>query len=281
MKRFAKLAATILIPAGLVGGYLATGFYLIPVWLQHELPALIFKKTGLHASLAEAEFNPLTLKLQLHQFALQQNETTPLFHFEDLDVQVNLHESLMSKNVIIDNITLNQPFLQLVKQKEGALNIDALFKSDSPPTDKNNVVFPLTIKNITLAQGHLVWQDGLIHEEMTQIDFALTHFNTQDSTPAPFNLNAVWQNGGEVNLSGEFNFAQSVSTGKLTLTHLPLSHLLTFFSPQIKSSGNGELSANYHITFAEKTPLIIIEAGTISFDDLDFQDKNERQITLQ
>ncbi len=283
MKRFAKLAVTILIPTGLVGGYLATGFYLIPAWLQHELPALIFKKTGLQAGLAKAEFNPITLKLQLHQFALQQNEATPLFRFEDLDIQVNLHESLMSKSVVVENITLNHPFLQLIKQKDGALNIDALFKSDSPPTDKNSETFPLTIKNIALTQGHFVWQDDSTHEEITPFNFTLTNFNTQDSIPAQFNLNAMWQNGGEVNLSGNFQFSQLASTGKFTLQHVSLSHLLTLILPQTKfnTSGDGELSATYHVAFGEKTPLIVIENGVIAFNNLTFQDKSVRQITLQ
>ena len=63
MIKLPKFVRVALIPVGLVGGYLATSTYLLPIWLQHKIPALISEDTPFNASLAHVNFNPLTLQL--------------------------------------------------------------------------------------------------------------------------------------------------------------------------------------------------------------------------
>ena len=173
MKKIAKIAVAMLIPVGLVGGYLATGFYILPVWLQRHLPALIKNETGLEANLSSITFNPLTLELQLTQFEIPQ-----MIRFEALDVQLNLRESLATKSLVVETITLNKPFFNLEKHKDGSLNIDALSpKSDAPPSENSGDIFPLTIKNAMLSQGQFIFQDGDINEAITPLNFTLTNFN--------------------------------------------------------------------------------------------------------
>ncbi len=273
MKRIAKIVVAVLIPVGVVGGYLATGFYILPAWLQHNLPALIKKETGLDANLSKATFNPLTFQLELTQF-----EIPKMARFETLVIQILWRESLVTKSLVIENITLDKPVFELEKQKNGALNIDALLpKSDTPPSE-NNAVFPVTIKNFVLTQGQFTFQNDKINEQITPINFTLTHFSTTDSTPAKFDLNASFKNGGTLNLSGDFQFSKLTSTGKITFQHLDLAHLLSLIPEnKIKLTGDGELSANYHVAFNEKTPLIQIENSAISLTNLSYQNK----ITLQ
>ncbi len=274
MKRIAKIAVTILIPIGLVGGYLATGFYILPVWLKHSLPAIIKKETNLDANIHEVKFNPLTLELHLKQFELQK-----ILRFEDLDIQINLHESFNTKTFVVENVTLNKPIFELEKQKNGALNIDALLpKTDTAKTEKNDYIFPITIKNFIVSQGGFSFQDGNIHEEITPINLTLTNFSTTNSIPAKLDLMANWQNGGELNLSGEFQFSNLASTGKGTFQKCDLAHLLSLIPEnKIKLTGDGDLSATFNIKFNKKIPLVQIENGAISLTNLSYQNK----ITLQ
>lgn len=112
MKRIAKIAVTILIPIGLVGGYLATGFYILPTWLQHNLPALIKKETNLDTNTHEVKFNPLTLELHLKQFELQK-----MLRFEDLDIQINLRESFNTKTLVVEKSRSISLFLNSKNKK--------------------------------------------------------------------------------------------------------------------------------------------------------------------
>ncbi len=274
MKRIAKIAITILIPIGLVGGYLATGFYILPTWLQHNLPTLIKKETNLEANVHEITFNPLTFQLHLKQFQLQK-----MLHFEDLDIQINSRESFNNKTLVVENITFNKPIFELEKQKNGALNIDALLpKTDTAKTEKNDYIFPITIKNFIVSQGGFSFKDGNIHEEITPINLTLTNFSTTNSIPAKLDLTANWQNGGELNLSGDFQFSNLTSTGKITFQKLNLAHLLSLIPKNnIKLMGEGNFSANYHVEFNKKMPLIQIENGVIELTNLSYQNK----ITLQ
>ena len=274
MKRIAKIAVTILIPIGLVGGYLATGFYILPTWLQHNLPALIKKETNLEANVHEITFNPLTFQLHLKQFELQK-----MLRFEDLDIQINLRESFNTKTLVVEKIALNKPIFGLEKQKNGALNIDALLpKTDTAKTEKSSDLFPLTIKTFTLTEGQLSFQDGEIHEEITPLNFSLTNFSTTDLKPASLIFSANVKNGGELNLSGDFQLSNLTSTGKITFQKCDLAHLLSLIPEnKIKLTGNGDLSATFSIKFNKKMPLIQIENGVIALTNLSYQNK----ITLQ
>ena len=87
-------------------------------------------------------------------------------------------------------------------------------------------------------------------------------------------MNANFENGGELNLSGDFQFSKQASNGKITFQKLQLAHLLSFIPEnKIKLTGDGELSADFHVAFNEKLPLIHIQNGTISFLNLTYQDK--------
>ena len=278
MKRIAKIAVAVLIPAGLVGGYFATSFYLFPAWLQRELPAFIAKETGLRSSLNAVNFNPLTLQLQLKKFELEK-----ILRFEELDIQLNWRESLTTKSLIIEKITLNKPFFELEKQQNGALNIDALLpKSDAPKTEKSGDLFPLTMKNFTLSDGQISFQNGAQTEKITPLNFTLTNFSTQNAPPAKFDLTANWQQGGDLHLSGDFQFLTLKSNGKITFQSVNLAHLLSLMPEnKFKVAGKGELSANYRMALNEKTPLIQIENGAIALNDLSYKNKAAQQITLK
>ena len=278
MKRIVKIAVAVLIPAGLVGGYFATSFYLFPAWLQRELPIFIAKETGLKSSLGAVNFNPLTLQLQLKQFELQK-----ILRFDELDIQLNWRESLTTKSLIIEKITLHKPFFELEKQKNGALNIDALLpKSDASKTEKSGDLFPLTMKNFTLSDGQISFQNGAQSEKITPLNFTLTNFSTQNASPAKFDLTANWQQGGDVNLTGDFQFSTLKSNGKITFQSVNLAHLLSLMPEnKFKVAGKGELSANYRIALNEKTPLIQIENGAMALNDLSYKNKAAQQITLQ
>lgn len=269
MKRIAKITAAVLIPTGLVGGYLVTGFYIFPAWLQHNLPAIIKTKTNLDANLSTAKFNPLTFQLELKQFEIAQ-----LLRFDALKLEINLHQSLTSKSLVIEKIAFEKPFFKLEKHQDGSLNITSLLaKIDSPPAE-NNTIFPLTIKNVTLSLGQFLFQDGKVESNITPLNLTLSNFSTINSTPAKFELHANNENGGVLDLNGDFQFAASTVNGNISLKNLNLSPFASFIpNNKNKFTGEAELMANYHVEFGGKTPLMKIENGVISLTNLTYQDQ--------
>lgn len=278
MKPLTKITISVLIPTScLIGGYFAAGFYILPMWLQHNLPELLKNETGLEANLSSAKFNPLTFQLELSQF-----EIPKMARFEKLTLQLNLQESLKKQTLVVENITLEKPFFALEKNKNGALNTDVFLPKSDAKTSENNAIFPLLIKNVVVSQGHFSFHDGKINEHFTPLNLRLSNFSTTASTPAKFELNALWQNGGEINLSGDFYFSKSTVNGKITVQKIQLPHLLSLIPEnKIKLTGNGELSTTVHIEFAEKTPLIQIENGAISFTNLTYEKLKLEKITLE
>lgn len=278
MKRVTKIALAVLIPTGLAGGYLGAGFYLVPYWLKHQLPVLIKKKAGAEIRLNAAKFNPLTFQLQLQEFELPK-----ILNFQTLDVQLNLRDSLANQTLIIENITLEKPVFPLQKNADGSLNVTTLIPKSKPEKTEKPQIFPVTIKNFTLLQGQFSFQDRKMNAQISPLNFTLTNFSTVEKTPAKFNLTALWQNGGDVTLNGEFLFSTLATNGNLTFKQFSLPNLLALLPEnKIALTGNGELVLDYRVEFKEKLPQIQIENGSLSLTNLTYQDKIKlEKITLE
>ncbi|MDD5215712.1 MAG: DUF748 domain-containing protein [Methylococcales bacterium] len=267
MKKIAKIAAAVLIPTGLVGGYLVTGFYIFPAWLQHNLPAIIKTETNLDANLGSAKFNPLTFQLELKQF-----EITQLLRFDTLNLDINLHQSLASQSLIIEKLALEKPFFKLEKRQNGSLNISALLDKFDSQLTESSTTFPITIKSSTLSQGQFLFQDGKFEQHVTPLNLTLSNFSTTNSTPAKFDLHANSESGGELNSNGDFQFVASTVTGNISLKNFNLSPFASLIPDnENKFTGEAELTANYHIAFGEKTPHFVFENGAMSLTNLSYQ----------
>ena len=131
MIKLPKFVRIALIPVGLVSGYWVTSSYLFPIWLQQKIPALISEDTLFNATLAHVNFNPLTLQLALHQFALTQNQS-PVFELESFTLQVDFLESISTQSLVIENIELLKPFVQLNPTKENKQTNDKPFSVVAP-----------------------------------------------------------------------------------------------------------------------------------------------------
>lgn len=278
MKRITKIALSMLIPTGLVGAYLGTGFYLVPYWLKQYLPELIKNETGLQSSLNAANFNPISFDLTLQGF-----EITKLSRFEKLDLQFNLHESIATKILIIDHIIFETPVFNLEKNKDGTFNVATLIPKSQTPTDEKPQIFPVTIKNFTLSQGQFSFQDGKMNVQITPLNFTLSNFSTIEKTPAKFDLTALWKNGGDVKLNGEFLYSTLATTGHLTFKQFSLLNLLKLIPEnKLELTGNGELVLDYQIEFKENVPQIQIDNGALSLTNFTYQDKIKlKQIELK
>lgn len=272
MKRVTKIALAVLIPTSLVGGYLSAGFYVLPYWLKKHLPELIKNETGLQASLNSASFNPLSFKLTVQGF-----EISKLSRFEKLDLQLNLHESIATKTLVIDHIIFETPVFNLEKNQDGTLNITSLF-SNSKPEQTETQIFPLIIKSFTVSQGQFSFQDGKISEQISPLNLTITNFGTVETTPAKFNLTTLWQNVGDVTLNGEFLFSTLVTKGTASFKQVSLPNLLKLIpQTQIELTGNGELFLNFQFEMKEDLPKFEITNGALSLTDLTYQ----KQLKLQ
>jgi len=276
MKRVTKIVLTVLIPTSLVGAYLGAGFYLVPNWLKQHLPELIKNETGLQTSLSTAAFNPLSFDLALHDF-----EVDKLLQFEKLDMQLNFYESLATKTLVIDHILFEKPVFNLKKNSDGSFNTDVFATKKDASEPENTAIFPVTVKNFMLSQGHFLFQDDKISTQITPLNLTITNFSVVDTTPAKFNLTALWQNGGEVALNGEFLFSTLTTKGNLTFKNFSLPDLLVFLPEnKIELKGNGELVLDYHFEFKDNSSIIKVENGALSLTDLTYQQLKLQKFTL-
>jgi hypothetical protein len=264
-----KFVRVALIPVGLVSVYISTSTYLFPIWLQQKIPALISEDTPFNATLGHVNFNPLALQLELHQFALTQNQS-PVFEFESFTVQIDFLESVSTRSLVVENIELLKPFLPFNPIKEKEQTNDKPFSVDNIAASP----IPFLIKHFTLSGGHITAKNGQI--DLTPINISLTHVSSKNDTPALFRLSATNKQAGEFISEGEFYLTPLRSTGKITLSNLPLSTLLPFCSEKgtLTFSGIANLAMNFRVAIHEKSAAFFIEDAHLVLDNIVYQDKN-------
>ncbi|HCT99919.1 MAG TPA: membrane biogenesis protein [Methylococcaceae bacterium] len=268
MRKLPKLAYVALIPVGLLGGYLAASAYLLPLWLERKLPALIHNATAFDATLTHVEFNPLSLQIQFAQFALTQHQA-PVFAFDALSLQVNVLESFSNKALVVDHITLVKPRVTLNPPTEKASRNDPTFLV-------NDIVspFPIIIKQLSLSNGQLNWDNGQL--ALSPIDFTLTNFQTTQAPPATFHLSATHQSGGTLTSEGHLQFTPLNIEGNINVATLPLEALRAFCPEKgtFTLHGMGEVSVNFRVTTHNNALAFLIEKGHVALDNLAFDAAN-------
>ncbi|MFI3185795.1 MAG: membrane biogenesis protein, partial [Methylococcaceae bacterium] len=90
----AKIKTTVLIACSLLGVYAVLGYYVLPTLVKAKLPELIRQQTGRKASLATVRFDPFSLRLSLHGFALQDPDARRFVGFDDLFIELNARQSI-------------------------------------------------------------------------------------------------------------------------------------------------------------------------------------------
>ena len=105
-----------------IAAYSLVGFLLVPACLRHFLPGAIGDALGVEASIGGASFNPFSLRLELRGIALAEPGGTPLGAVEQMVVDLQA-SSLFRRAWTFSEISLGQPVLDIVLEKDGRLNL--------------------------------------------------------------------------------------------------------------------------------------------------------------
>ena len=134
-------------------------------------------------------------------------------------------DSLWKRALHLADVELDQPKTEILFDKEGKLNLLALFKlpaSEPTPSDPNAKPFPVRIERIKLAGGYLHFKDLRPSEPIeflyNKLDFELKNLSTLPDDSADMTLVATGPEGGQIDWSGNFSVTPLTSEGTLKVT---------------------------------------------------------------
>jgi len=245
--------------------YSLLGFLILPGIALRVANQQLANYATTPAHIQRIELNPFSLELTLWGLSIGEPGKEQIA-FDRLYANLQL-DSLWKRALHLADVELDQPKTEILFDKEGKLNLLALFKlpaSEPTPSDPNAKPFPVRIERIKLAGGYLHFQDLRPSEPIeflyNKLDFELKNLSTLPDDSADMTLVATGPEGGQIDWSGNFSVTPLTSEGTLKVTHGKMKAWWPYVRdavPLVLEDGVVNLSTHYKFSLTKETELLL------------------------
>ncbi|MGR4043319.1 DUF748 domain-containing protein [Pseudomonas sp. 910_21] len=245
--------------------YSLLGFLILPGIALRVANQQLANYATTPAHIQRIELNPFSLELTLWGLSIGEPGKEQIA-FERLYANLQL-DSLWKRALHLADVELDQPKTEILFDKEGKLNLLALFKlpaSEPTPSDPDAKPFPVRIERIKLAGGYLHFKDLRPSEPIeflyNKLDFELKNLSTLPDDSADMTLVATGPEGGQIDWSGNFSVTPLTSEGTLKVTDGKMKAWWPYVRdavPLVLEDGVVNLSTHYKFSLTKETELLL------------------------
>ncbi|QNH75608.1 DUF748 domain-containing protein [Pseudomonas protegens] len=245
--------------------YSLLGFLILPGIALRVANQQLANYATTPAHIQRIELNPFSLELTVWGLNIGEPGKEQVA-FERLYANLQL-DSLWTRALHLADVELDQPKTEILFDKDGKLNLLALFKlpaSEPTPSDPNAKPFPLRIERIKLAGGYLHFRDLRPSEPIefiyNKLDFELKNLSTLPDDSADMTLVATGPEGGQIDWSGNFSVIPLTSEGTLKVSDGKMKAWWPYVRdalPLVLEDGVVNLSTHYTFSLAKETKLLL------------------------
>ncbi|MDP9511967.1 DUF748 domain-containing protein [Pseudomonas protegens] len=245
--------------------YSLLGFLILPGIALRVANQQLANYATTPAHIQRIELNPFSLELTLWGLSVGEPGKEQIA-FERLYANLQL-DSLWKRALHLADVELDQPKTEILFDKEGKLNLLALFKlpaSEPTPSDPDAKPFPVRIERIKLAGGYLHFKDLRPSEPIeflyNKLDFELKNLSTLPDDSADMTLVATGPEGGQIDWSGNFSVTPLASEGTLKVTDGKMKAWWPYVRdavPLVLEDGVVNLSTHYKFSLTKETELLL------------------------
>ncbi len=268
--------------------YLSISYLYLPGKLKNLTESDVSKMIGREITVGDIRFNPFYLSLTVRDFSVSDTPEDPLIEWDQLLVNFSLWRSLFSWEIAYSEISLDNPYINIVKLKKGfnfSEIIENLSKSDSDTADapektgeKSSIA--IEIFNTSINTGSFKYTDksGNVPAVANLNDISLVikelYFATGDEHLNSFNIDAKSQRGGEILLRGNYRIDPLYVEGNIGAKGVNMPALSKFLENIVPLKlSSGMLSFNTDILVKKDNVFILkTDRGSLSIDDLVLDD---------
>jgi len=251
--------------------YALAGFLWVPRAVHAAVLETIEREYGRQASLERPSFNPFTFEFEARAFALPDTDGERLLGFERLYVDFD-SSSLWRRAWSFGAIELDRPYLRLVQQEDGTLNLARLRTKDAAAGPA--AVPALVIDRLAIDQGQVDVLDRMRQEpfatSLRPITFSLEDFASRGDGGA-FEFSAGSDRAGRLAVQGTVEVAPFASRGTIGLTGLTAETITDYLGDALPVSlraGRIDLRLGYDFRLAGKPFTLVLELPSASARDL-------------
>ena len=278
-----KIKTLVIILGGLIATYVVSSAFILPTVLMSKIPEIIQQETGRKASIAKIQIQPFPLSVRLQGFEIQEHSGHSFAAFDVFYIKLGLLQSIKRSALVIDELMLKKPFVHIARQKNGSFNFHDLVKvkakADNKPVKPQ--LFPVTIDQMSLADGQLTWEDegfdNTVKEEFYPINLTVENFTTKADKQARLSLSLALKSGGNMDWKGTVSLTPMASEGHVKLDKVRLETLVALAlhnAVPFDLTGYELLAADYKAAYTEKDVQFSVNKGGLEIRDLRFLEKN-------
>lgn len=283
----------VIILSGLFFFYTLVGFFIVPAvlksQLEDKLPPVLHRQVSIQA----IEFNPYALSLRITGFRAIEPTGEEFASFGELFVNFQT-SSLFQRSLNFSEISLKQPSLNVILEKDGKANFANIFRSDQPheppssePAEPAPPAKPTTIRIARLAieEGTATFEDHTrpvpYHTRIGPIQFLVTHFTTAPDADNPHAFTAHIDPDTSVSWSGNFSLDPVKSSGTIVLSGIHLNSFAPYYLDRFHGEivdGLASLSFEYHVDAGQGPLLLNVQHGTFDLTKLVVADPDNKEV---
>jgi len=247
--------------------YALAGFLWLPRLVHASVLETIEREYGRKATLERPTFNPFTFEFEARAFSLPDTDGERLLGFERLYVDFD-SSSLWRRAWSFGAIELDRPYLRVVQQADGTLNLAQLRTGEPGAAAGGPAAVPaLVIDRLAIAGGQVDVLDRMRPEPFATtlhpISFNLDEFASRGDGGA-FEFSAGSDRAGRLAVQGAVGVAPFSSRGTIAVTGLTAATITEYLGdalPVALKEGRIDLQLGYDFslagepfTFAIKVP---------------------------
>ncbi len=251
-QRYAKILAALV---GVVFIYAAAGFWVIPSFLQNQIPGWGVATLDRKVNVQAIAFNPFTLRLKVDGLGLGENDDTPVLTIARVDVALEW-ASLVRGAWRFSDLHLSSPELQLKVSKIGDFNMAQWIESYQERNPASSNALPrLLIQQFQITDGKVHFQDlqSGYQNQFDPVEFKLKNLSTLPNESGSYTFHAQSDNGAQLRWNGETTLNSLKGKGELVFEKVALSELAKYLKPLTNisvASGQMDLRLPYTFSYA-------------------------------
>jgi uncharacterized protein involved in outer membrane biogenesis len=238
--------------------YALAGFFVAPRIARSQLEAFVGETLQRKISIGEIRFNPFTLAADIADLRLTEADGTPLASFRHLHVNAELAASIWQGGVVLKEIALVAPNIEVIVAPDGGLNLARLAPPAAPAAQEKKADAPplrVHIGRFTVEEGRVGFQDRSLAQPFvvafTPIRFALIDFRTDVGHRNEYSFTTSSRVGAKFQWAGGFTVQPLGSSGTFSVNDLRLAALDDYLEKQLPMeivSGTAQLRGNYQFS---------------------------------
>jgi uncharacterized protein involved in outer membrane biogenesis len=254
--------------------YALAGFFLVPRVARSQIEAFVTDTLHRKIEIGDIRFNPFTLAVTITDLKLSEADGAPLVAFQRLYVNAEL-ASLWRRGVVLKEIDLAAPDVEIIVAPDGQLNLAALAPPPGPapaPPKADDKPLRVEVGRFAVADGRVGFQDRSqaqpFSAAFTPIRFSLTDFSTDVGHSNAYSFTTASRLGAKFEWSGAFTVQPLGSSGTFGVSDLRLAAVDDYLESLPVEIASGSIDFHGSYRFALQPLALHVVLPSIGVRDL-------------